>query len=82
MNKSNNMEYKSCIKCKLVLTKSNEDYCSNCKHKLSSTKSTTAIKFRARITRFNNNNNSIKCLQNKYSGFELGILYNVIVFIC
>jgi hypothetical protein len=80
--KSNITEYRSCTKCKVLLTKQNIDYCSNCKYKLSSTKSITAPKYRIFMAKFDGKNNkNIKSYINDYSRYESGMLISIIPII-
>ncbi|KXN68274.1 hypothetical protein CONCODRAFT_9503 [Conidiobolus coronatus NRRL 28638] len=71
----NNIEFKTCIKCKVALAKLSDDYCNSCKYKLSSTKSLSTIKYRISTTRFDNK--SIKSFQDKYPDSESGKLVNI-----
>jgi uncharacterized Zn finger protein (UPF0148 family) len=73
--KSNNTEYKSCIKCKAVLTKLNEGYCNNCNYKPYIKKPRSPVKHKIFMAKFDSKKDqNIKSLLNKYSGAEPGIL--------
>ncbi|KXN65684.1 hypothetical protein CONCODRAFT_12661 [Conidiobolus coronatus NRRL 28638] len=76
--KSNNIEYKPCIKCKITLLRSDEDYCSNCKYRQLSTKPIATVKYRIFMAKFNSkNNNNIKSYLNKHSDSAPGKVINI-----
>jgi hypothetical protein len=75
--KSNSIEYKSCIKCKVAINKPNKEYCNNCKYNLSSTKPIAASNYRKFTTKFYSNN--IKSYINEYSGYESGMHISIIL---
>jgi hypothetical protein len=80
--KSNIIEYKSCIKCKVLLIITNFDYCNSCKHKFSSTKFVTNVKYRIFMTKFDSKNNkNIKFYLNKHQDSGSGMLISIIPII-
>jgi hypothetical protein len=73
--KSNNIEYKSCIKCKAVLTKSIKGYCNRCNYKPCIKKPRSPVKHKIFMAKFDSKKyQNIKPLLDKHSGSESGIL--------
>jgi DNA-directed RNA polymerase subunit RPC12/RpoP len=72
--KSNNIEYKYCIKCKAVLTRLNEGYCNRCNYKPFIKKPRSTVKHKIFMAKFDSKKDqNIKPLLNKYSGAGSGI---------